>query len=78
ASSLTDKIIDNQTILIGEVGLGGEIRSVSHIDKRITEAKKLGFKTAIIPTGNMKNIKQDNTIKIISVDNVKDAIAKSL
>ncbi len=78
ASSLTDKIIDNQTILIGEVGLGGEIRSVSHIDKRISEAKKLGFKTAIIPTGNIKNIKQDITIKIISVDNVKDAITKSL
>ncbi len=78
ASSLIDKVIDNQTILIGEVGLGGEIRSVGHIDKRITEAKKLGFKTAIIPTGNMKSIKQDNAIKIITADNVKDAIEKLL
>jgi len=76
ASSLIDKVIDNQTILIGEVGLGGEIRSVGHIDKRITEAKKLGFKTAIIPTGNLKSIKQDSAIKITAVDNVKDAVEK--
>lgn len=78
ASSLLDKVIDNQTILIGEVGLGGEIRSVGHIDKRITEAKKLGFKTAIIPTGNLKSIKQDNSIKVIAVDNVKEAVEKLL
>jgi DNA repair protein RadA/Sms len=76
ASSLMDKVIDNQTILIGEVGLGGEIRSVGHIDKRITEAKKLGFKTAIIPGGNFKNVKQIDQIKIIAVDNVKDAVEK--
>lgn len=78
ASSLTDKVIDNLTILIGEVGLGGEIRSVGHIDKRITEAKKLGFKTAIVPAGNLKSIKQNDSIKIIVVDNVKDAIDKLL
>lgn len=78
ASSLTDKVIDNQTILIGEVGLGGEIRSVGHIDKRISEAKKLGFKTAVIPIGNLKSIKQDNSIKIIAVENVNEAIAKIL
>ena len=78
ASSLLDKVIDNQTILIGEVGLGGEIRSVGHIDKRITEAKKHGFKTAIIPTGNLKSIKQDNSIKVIAVENVKEAVEKLL
>jgi DNA repair protein RadA/Sms len=76
ASSLKDKVIDNQTIIIGEVGLGGEIRSVGHIDKRITEAKKLGFKTAIIPDGNLKSLKQNDLIKIIAVETVKDAIEK--
>ena len=76
ASSLMDKVLDNQTILIGEVGLGGEIRSVGHIDKRITEAKKLGFKTAIIPTGNLKSLKQDKLITVIAVDNVKEAVEK--
>lgn len=76
ASSFLEKVIDNQTILIGEVGLGGEIRSVGHIDKRIAEAKKLGFKTAIIPIGNLKGTKQDNSIKIIAVENVKDTVEK--
>lgn len=78
ASSLMDKVIDSQTIVIGEVGLGGEIRSVGHIDKRIAEAEKLGFKTAVIPTGNQKTLKQSKQIKIIPVENLNDAIAKLL
>ena len=78
ASSLIDKVVDNQTIIIGEVGLGGEIRSVGHIEKRIQEAQKLGFKSAIIPSGNLKGIKQSDAIKVIAVDNVKDAIQKLL
>jgi DNA repair protein RadA/Sms len=78
ASSLVDKVVENQTIIIGEVGLGGEIRSVGHIEKRITEAKKLGFKTAVVPIGNLKSLKQSNSIRIISVENVKDALEKLL
>jgi DNA repair protein RadA/Sms len=78
ASSLIDKVVDNQTIIIGEVGLGGEIRSVGHIEKRMQEAQKLGFKSAIIPAGNLKGIKQSDKIKVIAVENVKDAIGKLL
>ncbi|MBK9097046.1 MAG: DNA repair protein RadA [bacterium] len=74
ASSLSDKVIDNQTIIIGEVGLGGEIRSVGHIDKRIQEAEKLGFKTALIPAGNLKGVKYSEKIKIQSVENLHQAI----
>ena len=74
ASSLSDKVIDNQTIIIGEVGLGGEIRSVGHIDKRIQEAEKLGFKTALIPAGNSKGAKYSEKIKIQSVENLHQAI----
>ena len=70
--------MDNQTIIIGEVGLGGKIRSVGYIDKRIQEAQKLGFKSAIIPTGNLKGLKQSDSIKVIVVENVKDAIEKLL
>jgi DNA repair protein RadA/Sms len=78
ASSLVDKVVDNQTIIIGEVGLGGEIRSVGHIEKRIQEAQKLGFKSVIIPSGNLKGIKKSDVIKVIAVDNIKDAITKLL
>lgn len=73
ASNLLDKVIDNETVIIGEVGLGGEVRSVGHIDKRIQEAEKLGFKTAIIPSNNEKSLK-NSTIKIIPVENLNTAI----
>ena len=74
ASSLTEKVVDNQAIILGEVGLGGEIRSVGHIDKRIQEAEKLGFKSVIIPSGNEKGLKISNKIKTHSIDNLKQAI----
>ena len=74
ASSLTEKVVDNLAIILGEVGLGGEIRSVGHIDKRIQEAEKLGFKSVIIPSGNEKGLKISNKIKTHSIDNLKQAI----
>ena len=73
-SSLTEKVIDNQTIVIGEVGLGGEIRSVGHIEKRIQEAEKLGFKSAKIPSGNSKGLKTSGKIKFHFAENLKQAI----
>jgi DNA repair protein RadA/Sms len=77
ASSLTEKIIDNQTIIIGEVGLGGEIRSVGHIEKRIQEAAKLGFKSAIIPSGNKKELKSLGGISVNTFDNL-DRVVRSI
>ncbi|MBT8380039.1 MAG: DNA repair protein RadA [Ignavibacteria bacterium] len=74
ASSLTDKIIDNQTIVIGEVGLGGEIRSVGNIEKRIQEAEKLGFKSVIIPATNSKALKSAAKIKTFPVEDLKQTI----
>ena len=49
ASSFLQKAIPSNTCYIGEVGLSGEIRSVSQLDKRIKEAKKLGFKNVVTP-----------------------------
>ncbi len=74
ASSLLDKIVDNQTVIIGEVGLGGEIRSVGNIEKRIQEAEKLGFTRVIIPLGNEKITKSNGKLKIIFVENLSQAI----
>ncbi|NWF91264.1 MAG: DNA repair protein RadA [Ignavibacteriaceae bacterium] len=78
ASSLTEKVIDNQAIILGEVGLGGEIRSVGHIDKRIQEAEKLGFKTAIIPVGNEKGLKLTCNINIKTFDNMAQVVSDLL
>jgi DNA repair protein RadA/Sms len=77
-SSLLDKVVDNQIVLIGEVGLGGEIRSVGHIEKRIQEAEKLGFERIIIPKNNQKNAKNDTSIKVIAVETLMEGIDKSL
>jgi DNA repair protein RadA/Sms len=77
ASSLTEKVIENQTIIIGEVGLGGEIRSVGHIEKRIQEAEKLGFKNAIIPSSNKKELKSSGSLSVKTFDNL-DQVVKSI
>ena len=74
ASSLFDKVIDNSTVVVGEVGLGGEIRNVNSIEKRILEAEKLGFRQILIPSGNLKESKQKHTISIKPVDDLSSSI----
>jgi len=78
ASSFKDKSPKEGYVAIGEVGLGGEIRSVSQIEKRIQEAVKLGFTSIIIPRTNYKNIKAKYSINIIPVKNVFDALVEIL
>jgi len=56
ASSFRNIPVDMDTVLIGEVGLTGEVRAVSQIDKRIREAVRIGFKNCVVPAGNMKVI----------------------
>jgi len=75
ASSLANKEVNNKTVVIGEIGLGGEVRSVGNFDKRISEAEKLGFETAIIPNGNFKEIKS-KAIKLVGIGNIKEALGK--
>ena len=74
ASSLLDRVVDNNSVFVGEVGLGGEVRSVSHIEKRIQEAERLGFERIIIPKNNLKGMKNNTNIKIIAVENLTETI----
>lgn len=73
ASSFSDRYAHRDIVAVGEIGLGGEVRSVGNIDKRIQEAAKLGFKKIIVPNGN-NSIKIKNAIEIIHAHNVTDAI----
>jgi DNA repair protein RadA/Sms len=73
-SSLEDFSIDNNTVIIGEVGLGGEIRSVSNIEKRIKEAEKLGFNRIIVPGDNYKENSSYQKLKIEPANDLSDAI----
>lgn len=70
-SALQDKPVNFQTIVIGEVGLSGEVRGVSQMTARIKEAEKLGFKEAI--TGGKTKI-ENNKIKNTSVKNLTEAL----
>lgn len=74
-SSLLDKPISNKLAFLGEVGLGGEIRTVNKIDHRLGEIKKLGFEQAIVPKANKV---QTNGLKISGVTNISSSIKKAL
>ena len=73
-SSLRDIPVDSQTVAIGEIGLGGEIRTIAHCDKRVQESAKLGFKNIVIPQSNAKKLKSTKDITIIGVDTIQEAI----
>lgn len=74
-ASFRDRIVDSRTVLIGEVGLGGQVRPVSQMELRLKEAAKLGFKRAIVPKGQ----KYPNfDIEIIPVSKVIDAIIAAI
>ena len=72
-SSFKNRVIDPKTIVFGEVGLAGEVRAVSQADKRVQEAKKLGFTTCIMPAVSEKNLTEITGINIIGVNNIKEA-----
>lgn len=74
ASSMKDTPIDEKTIAFGEVGLSGEVRSVTMPEQRVREAKKLGFDTVILPMSCMKQAARVDGIHLTGVCNVREAI----
>lgn len=76
ASIYKNKPISKDCVIIGEVGLTGEVRRVNMIEKRIKEAEKLGFKKCIIPESNKKLLKDNFKLDIIGVKDVKEALRK--
>lgn len=77
-SSIRDIPADSLTCVVGEVGLGGEIRGISHLEKRIQEAQKLGFEKIITPVQKINLSKNDLTLKIIQTKTLKEAIKEIL
>jgi len=75
-SAINDKPINEGLIAFGEIGLSGEIRSVSSVQRRISEAARLGFTECILPHSNLKQaVKCPSSIKLIGVRNLKEAIS---
>ena len=78
ASSFKDASPKEGFVAIGEVGLGGEIRSVNQIDKRIQEAEKLGFTNILIPKSNHKTVKGKHSVDVIPISNIYDGLVEIL
>ena len=72
-----DVVFDQSTAIVGELGLSGEVRAVNHIEKRINEAQKLGFKRIIIPDANEIQEKF-NGIEIVKVKRILEAITRGV
>ncbi|TET85754.1 DNA repair protein RadA [Candidatus Aerophobetes bacterium] len=78
ASSLKNKPLLKQAVAIGEVGLTGEIRPVSFIEKRIKEAVKLGFRRYLLPYCEARGIKNLPEVELIGVKRIEDALEKGI
>ena len=77
SSIFKSKPISKDCVIIGEVGLTGEVRRINMIEKRLKEAEKLGFKKAIIPESNKKLLKDSYKLDIIGVSDVREAMTKT-
>ncbi len=73
-SSLRDIPVDPRSVVVGEVGLGGEIRTINQIEKRIMESNKLGFRRIVLPKGNLKNLPINGGLEIVEVETIDQAI----
>ncbi len=76
ASSFRNISIPKDMIILGEVGLTGEVRRINQLEKRLKEAEKLGFKQCIIPQSNQKDLKDKYKLDIIAIKSVKEAMQK--
>jgi DNA repair protein RadA/Sms len=73
-SSFRDIPADSQTVVVGEIGLGGEIRAIAQLDQRIAEAAKLGFKAIVVPTSNMKKAPRAPGLELRGVGTIQEGI----
>ena len=78
ASSYLDKSIPDDLVAIGEVGLTGEIRSVSHLSQRLSEIARLGFKRCIIPTMGSDKAEIPDGLTVYRVKNLREAIGTAI
>jgi DNA repair protein RadA/Sms len=74
ASSFLDKPVADHTLVVGEVGLAGEVRAIGNVEIRLIEAQKMGFHRCLAPASNLKRIKPPKGIELIGIKNVEAAL----
>ena len=75
ASSVRERCVPADWAVMGEVGLAGEIRAISQIDRRIAECVRLGFTTCVIPRANLRSVRAPEGVRLYGVDTVAEALA---
>lgn len=78
ASSYREQVVSNDLVAIGEVGLTGEIRSVSHMNQRLAEVARLGFKRCVIPKNSADKLEVPAGLTVLCVRNLREAIETSM
>ena len=74
ASSFLDRPIADGTVVLGELGLTGEVRAIGQLEPRLAEAKKMGFTRCLLPESNLKRVKGPSGIELVGVRNVSQAM----
>jgi len=74
ASSFLDRPVDARTIVLGEVGLAGEVRAVSQVETRVKEAARLGFNRCIVPKSNMPSLAKMAKVEIFSINSLAELL----
>jgi DNA repair protein RadA/Sms len=72
-SSVKEHAVDEGTTIMGEVGLGGEIRSISHLEQRLNEVGKLGFQKAMVPARHVDEMLPPSALKVVPVSTLAEA-----
>ena len=75
ASSVSDRALPPGSVAMGEVGLAGEIRAVTGIPRRLAEAARLGFRTAVVPTGALDAATTPASMEVIEVCDIREAVS---
>ena len=74
ASSFLDKPIKERTVVLGEIGLTGEVRTISRVEQRVGEAAKMGFTRCLLPGNNLKHLKGRNAMALVGVQTVSELV----
>jgi DNA repair protein RadA/Sms len=74
ASSFLNTPIADTTVVIGEIGLTGEVRAIAHIENRVAESRKMGFTRCLVPKSNLKRMGDVGEIDIVGVKSIGEAI----
>jgi DNA repair protein RadA/Sms len=74
ASSFLDRPVDSRTVILGEVGLTGEVRAVSQMEVRVKEAARLGFSRCLVPKTNTSQLKSVTKMEVRTISSLKELL----